>query len=167
MSRRAQIQMSDAEVAEFLSEQRTLVCATNGHDGYPHLMPLWYVLRPTPDPEPGPQVWAWTYGISQKVRNVDRDPSVTLQVESGETYDQLRGVMITARAVVHRDLETVTAAGMQILGRYSVPAGTEEPSQLPEEAREMVAKQAAKRIALQFVEVRRATWDHRKLAGVY
>ena len=32
----------------------------------------------------------------------------------------------------------------------------------------MVRRQAAKRVGLQFVERRRATWDHRKLAaGVY
>jgi hypothetical protein len=31
----------------------------------------------------------------------------------------------------------------------------------------MIDKQAQKRVALEFVEVRRATWDHRKLGGVY
>jgi hypothetical protein len=31
----------------------------------------------------------------------------------------------------------------------------------------MVDRQAAKRVALEFAERRRATWDHRKLAGVY
>jgi hypothetical protein len=31
---------------------------------------------------------------------------------------------------------------------------------------EMVDKQAAKRVALEFSERRRATWDHRKLASV-
>ena len=31
----------------------------------------------------------------------------------------------------------------------------------------MVEQQAAKRVALEFVELRRASWDHRKLGGVY
>ena len=31
----------------------------------------------------------------------------------------------------------------------------------------MVAAQAAKRVGLEFVERRRASWDHRKLGGVY
>ena len=31
----------------------------------------------------------------------------------------------------------------------------------------MIATQAAKRVALEFVELRRASWDHRKLGGVY
>ena len=33
--------------------------------------------------------------------------------------------------------------------------------------KDMVAAQAPKRVALEFVERRRATWDHRKLGGVY
>jgi hypothetical protein len=37
-----------------------------------------------------------------------------------------------------------------------------------DEVRAMVAKQAAKRVGMRFVERERATWDHRKLAaGVY
>ena len=31
----------------------------------------------------------------------------------------------------------------------------------------MVRRQAAKRVALEFAERSRATWDHRKLGGVY
>ena len=47
MSRRAQIVLSPEEADRFLAEERTIVCATNGVRGWPHLMPLWYVLRPT------------------------------------------------------------------------------------------------------------------------
>ena len=68
MSRRSQIKMSDEEVAAFLAEQRTVICATNGRDGWPHLMPLWYVVRDG-------ELWAWTYAKSQKVRNLERDPA--------------------------------------------------------------------------------------------
>ena len=31
----------------------------------------------------------------------------------------------------------------------------------------MVERQAAKRVGLEFVELRRASWDHGKLDGVY
>ena len=53
----------------FLEQQRTLTCATIGPRGWPHLMPLWYVLRVPGDGGPGPRLWAWTYAASQKVRN--------------------------------------------------------------------------------------------------
>ncbi len=57
--------------------------------------------------------------------------------------------------------------GAAILLRNSVPRGVEQPAQLPSQAHEAVSAQAAKRVALEFAELRRATWDHSKLGGVY
>jgi PPOX class probable F420-dependent enzyme len=147
-SRRAQIAMSAEEVAGFLDEQRVVTCATLGRDGWPHLMPLWYVVRDG-------EVWAWTYAKSQKVRNLERDARCTLQVETGDSYDELRGVMIKAEAVIHR--EHVLELGVEIFERYT--GGPVEPDHL--------RAQATKRVGLQFVVRSVASWDHRKLAGVY
>lgn len=155
MSRRDQIRMTEAELAAFLDEQRTVIVATNGRDGWPHLMPLWFTVR---DGEP----WAWTYARSQKVRNLERDPRVTWQVEAGTSYEQLRGVMVKARAELHHDLETVLPFGVELFERYT---GT---SPLPAEVRAMLEAQAPKRVALQLVAAEPAvTWDHRKLGGAY
>jgi nitroimidazol reductase NimA-like FMN-containing flavoprotein (pyridoxamine 5'-phosphate oxidase superfamily) len=167
VSRREQIKMSAAEVAAFLAEERTVTCATMGPRGWPHLMPLWYVLRGHSAEEPGPRVWAWTYASSQKVRNVERDPRATLQVEAGEQYAELRGVMFECEVVVHRNIETVARLGAEILLRNATPRGEEPPTELPPEGRAMIDAQAAKRVGLEFVERRRASWDHRKLGGVY
>ena len=153
MNRRAQIQLTERELAEFLAEQRVVICATNGVRGWPHLMPLWYVVRDG-------EIWAWTYGKSQKVRNLERDPRATLQIEEGERYDQLRGVMIEARTEVHRDYDVIAGLGAQLLARYG--GGSITP-----EIEVAVAAQASKRVALQFVAQRTASWDHRKLAGTY
>jgi nitroimidazol reductase NimA-like FMN-containing flavoprotein (pyridoxamine 5'-phosphate oxidase superfamily) len=167
VSRRKQIEMSEEEVAAFLARERTVTCATAGPRGWPHLMPLWYVLRDAPQGEPGPRVWAWTYGRSQKVRNLERDPRATLQIEAGEEYAQLRGVMFECAVVIHRELEAVAPLGGAILLRNSVARGQDPPAELPREARVAVEAQATKRVGLEFVERRRATWDHRKLGGVY
>ena len=158
MSRREQIQMSEDEVLAFLDEERVVVCATNGRDGFPHLMPLWYVVRDG-------ELWAWTFAKSQKVRNLERDSRATLQVEAGESYDQLRGVMLKTEVELVRETDRVADLGMAIFGRYTpAPDGGE----LAEEVRAMVLKQAEKRVAIRFAERDRATWDHRKLAtGVY
>jgi PPOX class probable F420-dependent enzyme len=152
VSRRDQIQLTEDEIADFLEEQRIAICATNGRDGWPHLMPLWYVVRDD-------ELWAWTYAKSQKVRNIERDDFATLEVETGDSYDQLRGVMIKAHAVLHYDVETVTDLGIEIFARYAPGAG--------EEVREMVEAQAPKRVGLQFVPHEVSSWDHRKLGGVY
>jgi Pyridoxamine 5'-phosphate oxidase len=161
VSRREQIRLSDEEVAAFLAEQRTVVCATNGPDGWPHLMPLWYIVRGTAE---APGLWAWTYAASQKVRNLRRDPRATLQVEAGEEYQLLRGVMFKTDVTVHSEVEVVRGVGLQIFARY---AGSGDVDGLPSEVAEMVDKQAPKRVALQFTERERATWDHRKLGGAY
>ena len=159
--------MSEAEVASFLAEERTLTCATAGPRGWPHLMPLWFVLRDVSAGESGPRLWAWTYGVSQKVRNLARDSRATVQVEAGEQYQELRGVMLECDVLIHRDQDVVKALGHEIFARYASPRGQPPANDLPPEVGEMVDKQAAKRVALEFVEVRRATWDHRKLAGAY
>ena len=153
MSRRDQIQMSDAEVRAFLAAQRTLICATNGVGGWPHLMPLWFVVR-------GDDIWAWTYARSQKVRNLERDPRATLQLETGDSYDQLRGVMLETTVQLYRDHDAVAALGAEILARYTGGAGSAE-------ADEAIAAQARKRVGLRFVVERVASWDHRKLGGTY
>jgi hypothetical protein len=170
MSRREQIKMSAAEVTAFLEQERTVTCATVGPHGWPHLMPLWYVLRGAPAGDsspPGPRLWAWTYASSQKVRNLERDARATLQVEAGESYELLRGVMLECEVAVHRELALVKALGYEIFGRYGAPRGQPPVAELPPEVGAMLDKQAAKRVALEFVELRRVSWDHRKLGGTY
>jgi PPOX class probable F420-dependent enzyme len=150
VSRRQQIQMSQEEAGAFLAEERTVICATNGKDGFPHLMPLWFVVRDD-------ELWAWTFAKSQKVRNLERDPRATLQVEAGGEYHELRGVMLKADVTIHRDTDAVAALGLELFQRYT--------GGLADDVRAMVAAQAPKRVALQFTERSRATWDHRKLGS--
>jgi PPOX class probable F420-dependent enzyme len=153
VSRRDQIVLSAEEAAAFLEQGRTVTCATNGRDGWPHLMPLWYVIR-------GGQLWSWTYRKSQKVANLRRDARCTLQVEAGTEYSELRGVMLACDAVVHEELDVVAQLGAEIAARYG-------GSDLTPELEDAMRAQAAKRVGLQFVERRRVTWDHRKLGGTY
>ena len=167
MNRREQIRMTAAEVAAFLAEERTVTCATAGKSGWPHLMPLWYVLRGHSAGEPGPRIWSWTYGSSQKVRNIERDARATLQVECGEAYQELRGVMLECDVVVHRDIAEIVRLGAEIMMRNAVARGESPLEDLPLQARDVVAAQAGKRVGLEFVERRRVSWDHRKLGGVY
>ena len=62
--------------------------ASVGHDGAPHLTTLFYVVRDG-------RIAFWTYGRSQKIRNLERDPRVSCLVEDGVDYFELRGVSIT------------------------------------------------------------------------
>jgi PPOX class probable F420-dependent enzyme len=101
--KRSQIVMTDAEQQRFLDEERVVTCATMGPGGRPHLMPLWYVVD-------GGLVTAWTFAKSQKVRNLERRPQATLQVEAGrDRYAELRGVMLECDVEVVRDPAAVEA----------------------------------------------------------
>jgi general stress protein 26 len=153
VSRRDAIRMSGEEVLALLAEERVVTCATHGPRGWPHLMPLWFVVADG-------QVRAWTFGASQKVRNLERDPRATLQVEAGVEYHELRGVVLECETEVVRDLDAVTEVGLAIMGRYA--GGAAGP-----DVEALVRRQAEKRVGLLFHERHRATWDHRKLGGAY
>jgi PPOX class probable F420-dependent enzyme len=150
MSKRKQIEMSEAEVAEFLSGRHTMSVATNGRDGFPHLVAMWYGFL---DGKPA----FWTYARSQKTRNLERDDRITLMVEDGDTYATLRGVMLAGRATICRDAETVMRVGENVYERYNGP--------LTDEARPLVAHMGRKRVAVCIEVERVVSWDHRKLDG--
>ena len=152
MNRRDLIRMSDEEIRTFLEEQRIVQIATIDHDGWPHLIAMWYVLV-------NDQIVFWTYTKSQKIVNLRRDTRLTCLVETGEGYSELQGVQIKGWAIINDDYETVQRIGAVIWERYNGP--------LNDISRQMVAAQAAKRV-LVFVEpVEIVSWDHRKLGGGY
>ncbi len=155
MSRRDQIKLSDAELLELLGSERVAIISSIGPGGWPHSMPLWYVPRDG-------EVWIWTYAKSQKVRNLERDPRATVLVETGYEYQRLRGAMIEAEAVIHRDFETVVAFAQELTIRYA-----EGITSVEGDAKAALEAQAPKRVAIQFKAQRTASWDHSKLGGTY
>jgi PPOX class probable F420-dependent enzyme len=155
MSRRAEITLSEEEQRELLDSERVVTVATHGPRGWPHLMPMWYVVRDG-------RIWCWTYAKSQKVRNLERDSRATLLVETGLEYTELRGVQIEADAHIHRDLEVVFEFAKELTVRYAEGIDSVEG-----DAAEALKAQAPKRVAIEFEPRRTATWDHRKLGGAY
>ncbi|HSS11973.1 MAG TPA: pyridoxamine 5'-phosphate oxidase family protein, partial [Acidimicrobiales bacterium] len=112
MSRRDQIRMTDAEVRNFLDEQRTLQVASINKDGTPHLVAMWYGFIDD-------DIVFWTYGRSQKVANLRRDPRLTCLVESGRKYEELKGVAITGIGEVSDDRDYVQRVGAAVFPRYN------------------------------------------------
>jgi PPOX class probable F420-dependent enzyme len=152
-SRRNEIEMTEDELRAFLAEQMVMQCATVGPRGVPHMVPLWFVTEDD-------QLVGWTYAKSQKARNLERDPRATLGMEDGVEYQELRGVMFECDVEIERDPSLVEGYGLRLFERYAGGG-------LTPEIREMVAKQAQKRIGLRFAPTRTVTWDHRKLGGAY
>ena len=100
-SRREMIAMTDDEISQYLAEQQTLIIVSNGPNGYPHPMPMWYFA----DGEGC--LNCTTFEKSQKVLNFKRDPKATLLVESGTVYAQLKSVLVYAQAEVIADHEQI------------------------------------------------------------
>ena len=155
MSRRDQIKLTEEEQLELLRSERVAIVTTNGPRGWPHSMPLWYVLRDG-------EIWIWTYAKSQKVKNLERDPRATVLVETGVEYGELRGVQIEAEAELIRDPDRIVDYAKEMTVRYS--EGIEE---VEGDAAAALQAQAPKRVAIRFEPKRVASWDHRKLGGTY
>ena len=149
--------MSDAEVRAYLNAAKTITITSNGVGGYPHPMPMWFAL------DDDGSVRMSTFRASQKVKNIQRDPRVSLLVESGREYAELRGVVIYGRAEIIEDLDTIK--------RTLVEASTRGGPPLDEDAREkmmaVMTKTAEKRVCIRIAPERIVSWDHSKLGGTY
>jgi PPOX class probable F420-dependent enzyme len=154
-SRRDQIKLSDEDQRELIDTERIVVVSSLGPRGWPHVMPLWYVPRDG-------EIWIWTYAKSQKVKNLERDPRATLLIETGVEYQELRGIQIEAEAELIRDRDRIVEYAAELTIRYSDGIDSVEG-----DAAAGLQAQAPKRVAIHFQPRRVASWDHRKLGGVY
>jgi len=145
--------MTDEEVRDFLGENRTMQVATVDRDGTPHLVAMWYGLIDG-------EVVMWTYTKSQKAHNLRRSPKIACLVESGERYEELRGVSLTGEAEVSDDREYVMRVGEAVLFG---PRGGE----MDRAARDLLEMTGAKRVAITVKPSKVVSWDHRKLDGNY
>jgi PPOX class probable F420-dependent enzyme len=145
--------MTEAEVVAFLGERHHLNVASHSPDGTIHLVAMWYGFI---DGHPALE----TFAKSQKVANLRRDPRFTALVEAGGSYDELRGVQLVGRAVVHEDEAVVLDVCRDVARRYT---GVTDP----DEVEAVAAVMARKRVAVELVPEKVVSWDHRKLAGAY
>src|ERR1700712_2711124 len=150
---RRSVAMSEAEIEEFLAGDMKVQVATIGPSGAPHLTTLFYVLD-------AGRIAFWTYGSSQKVKNLRRDPRITCLVEDGDDYFELRGVSITGRATLLEEYDEIRALGARMTQRM---AGDADLGELGEQ---IVEQQAHKRIGIVVEPDKVASWDHRKMAAL-
>src|SRR5688572_22428391 len=143
--------MTDDEVRELLDARGSMTLATVGPDGRPHLTAMWYGMQDG-------HVVFWSYARAQKIVNLRRDPRLTILVEEGVAYNELRGVSITGTAVILEDLEDVLAVGRLLLERHTESG---------EAANQAAAATAPKRVAVRIQPERITSWDHGKLGGGY
>ena len=115
--RRRQIEMTPSEIDDLLSGRHTMSVATMNWDGTVHLTAMWYGFH---DGAPA----LWTYGKSQKVRNLERDPRMSGLVEDGVGYAELRGVELVGTGEIIRDHDVVLAVGLDVYSATRVRSPT-------------------------------------------
>jgi PPOX class probable F420-dependent enzyme len=145
---RAKIVMSPDEIAQFVERSRTATLATVSPGCRPHLVAMWYAVLDG-------EVWFETKAKSQKAVNLRRDPTATVMIEDGQTYDTLRGVSIEGRAEIVEDPDLLLRVGISVWERYTSP--------YTDDMRPFVDQMMKNRIAVRVVPDRIRSWDHRKL----
>ena len=146
--RRAPIAMTAEERDQFLSTEWLCRVATINADGSPHVSALWFVWD-------GEALWLNSIVRSQRWVNADRDARLSVIVDTGHDFLELRGVELHGRA---------EAVG-------EVPrTGTPDPH-LVEPERLFGAKYAGGEFAydgrhawLKLVPHKILSWDFRKMA---
>ena len=147
-NQRAQITLTDTEIATFIEQSRTATMATIGTNGMPHLVAMWFAVLDG-------VIWFETKGRSQKAVNLGRDDRVTVLLESGNTYNELKGISLEGRGVVVDDADALWAVGVNLWERYTGP--------YTEEMRPFVELMLNKRVAVRVDVDRIRSWDHAKL----
>lgn len=146
------IRMTEKEIRDYLREGHTMTLVTNGPKGYPHAVAMFFAI------DDDLTIKVATYASSQKVRNAERDPRVTLLVETGHAYSELRGVMVEGDCEITTDLDETVATMVE------ANAGTGSPlpdvSQIPEDVK---IRMAGKRVLMKITPRRFVSWDHGKL----
>jgi len=148
---RAAVAMSAEEIVQMLATARTAVLATIGPDGVPDPVPMWFVLRDG-------DLWMRTYAKSQKVTNLHRDPRVSVLIEDGDRYADLRGVQWSGRIELHEDVDLICDIVADLLVKYEGLDPADRRGVM-----EAYRPTAAKQVAMRLVVERTTSWDHGKI----
>jgi hypothetical protein len=95
--------------------------------------------------------------------NLQRDPRVSLLVESGREYSELKGVVIYGTAELSEDTDAIVATLVAAAQTEAVETDAKTRAAM----NEGMKQSAAKRILIRVKPDRIVSWDHSKLQGAY
>jgi len=84
--------MTASELDTFLAEQRTCRVATVSADGRPHISALWFAWD-------GTALWLYSLTRSRRWAELRGDPRLSVIVDDGHDYGELRGAELSGDAV--------------------------------------------------------------------
>ena len=101
------IAMSPQELDAFLGEERTCRVASVGADGRPHNVPLWFVWD-------GAALWLNSIVKSQRWTDLKRDPRVSIVVDAGRDFSELRGAELLGTVEIVGDVPRGTTPDLVV-----------------------------------------------------
>ncbi|HEX4018999.1 MAG TPA: PPOX class F420-dependent oxidoreductase [Frankiaceae bacterium] len=148
VNQRNKIKMSQEEIDAFLNERNSMSMATIDGDGRIHMVAMWYGFLEG-------AIAIETKAKSQKVANLRRDPRMTVMVETGDVYDELKGVELVGTAEIVEEPDRIWELGVSVFSRYNAP--------YTEEMKPFVEIMLRKRVVVKLHVEKTVSWDHRKL----
>ncbi|MDI2131803.1 pyridoxamine 5'-phosphate oxidase family protein [Yinghuangia seranimata] len=148
VKQRDKVRMTDEEVEAFLNERHSMTMSTLNADGSIHSIGMWYGFLEG-------EIGLESKAKAQKILNLRRNPNITLLVEEGDYYEELRGVSIVGTAEIVEDPDRIWELGVSVFSRYSMP--------YTEALRPAVEMMLNKRVVIKVTPKKIVTWDHRKL----
>ncbi len=140
-------ELTHEEAHAFLdSRPGWMMLTTFDRNGYPHTVPIGYFRL-------GDEVFMGCRDATQKTRNIERNPKVSVLIESGSTMADLKGLLIQGDADVVRDDEERLRLGREGAKQRGMPE-----AEWPTEARQGSAY-------IRVRPVRMVSWDNAKAAA--
>lgn len=115
----SKLEMTRQELDEFLAEERVVRLATLDEDGWPAVVPLWFVWR-----EGEGELWVWNLTRSKRTRRMHEGTRCAFTVDAGREYTELRGVTGRLDHAYVPDDEVPVAVRSEFARKY---LGSDEP----------------------------------------
>ena len=101
------IALTPEERDAYLLEQRTCRVGSTGPDGRPHVSALWFVWD-------GTALWLNSLSNSQRWANLMRAPQVSVLIDSGEEFMELKGVELVGTVEVVGEVPRTSAPNAEL-----------------------------------------------------
>ena len=140
---REQLRLTDDELNELLGRARTLRIGTVSSDGWPHVVPLWFVWHDG-------AMWVNNLRKSRRSKDLAAGSRAALCVDEGEEYQELRGAVLYGTFEEAESVKNAPLAGVRAAFARKYWGGADVP-------------ELRSHVWLRLVPEKIVSWDFRKI----
>ncbi len=148
---RQYIAMNEKEIWAFISSKLKVFAAFPMDDGFPHVSPVWFCVL-------NGKVYLRTHDYKVKTQ-LARSGKACVSIDEGESYRQLKGVIVWGRSRLVTDAKTIARIERSMEKKYIHQQW--KPSEMPPTW--VGERQKEKRAYIEVVPVRVSSWDNSKV----